>query len=108
MMAKQLPQPPKLSTAEKARIAADPVAALIGYVSTILAAFGLFELMGLTADQVTIVGGAALGVAGTVRTMLEHQRRKDVEALAKENEALRKTPVAPAEAPTKKDAPPEG
>jgi len=107
-MAKQLPQPPKLSTAEKARIAADPVAALIGYVSSILAAFGLFELMGLTADQVTIAGGGILGVAGTVRMMLEAQKRKDVESLTRENEALKKAPGAPVESAQKKDAPPKG
>ncbi len=57
----------KPTTVDKAMIAADPAAALVGYLSTILATFGLFEKMDLTADQVAILGGAVLGLMGTFR-----------------------------------------
>ena len=88
-MATRIPEPPKLSSAEKARIAADPLAAMVGYVSTILAVFGIFEWMGLTADQVAILGGAVLGVAATYRSFMERDHRKGLERLERENVELR-------------------
>lgn len=64
------------STVDKAWIAADPAAALIGYISTILATFGVFESLHLSADQVATLGGAILGVCATVRTLVERERRR--------------------------------
>lgn len=73
---------------DKAWIAADPVAALVGYGSTILAVFGLFDALGLDADQVAILGGAVLGVMGSVRALRERRQRKEVVALAQRHLAL--------------------
>ena len=87
-MATKIPDAPKLSSAEKARIAADPIAAMVGYVSTILAVFGIFEWMGLTADQVAILGGAIVGVAATVRSFMEREGRRTRERLERENVEL--------------------
>ena len=69
------------STVNKAWIAADPAAALIGYVSTILATFGVFERLNLSADQVATLGGAILGVCATIRTLVERKRRRHLAAL---------------------------
>ena len=66
----------KPKTVDKAMIAADPAAAFVGYLSTILATFGLFEWLGLTADQVAILGGAVLGLMATVRLFVERGRRQ--------------------------------
>ena len=71
---------------DKAMIAADPAAALVGYLSTILATFGIFEAMGLTADQVAILGGAVLGLMATLRIFYERARRA-AEVLIKEAHA---------------------
>ena len=68
-------------TIDKAWIAADPAAALIGYVSTILATFGVFERLNLSADQVATLGGAILGVCATIRTLVERERRRHLAAL---------------------------
>jgi small neutral amino acid transporter SnatA (MarC family) len=65
----------KPTTVDKAMIAADPAAAFVGYLSTILATFGLFEYLGLSADQVAILGGAVLGLVATVRVFHEKGRR---------------------------------
>lgn len=87
-------------TINKAMIAADPVAALVGFVSTILAVFGVFETMGLTADQVTILGGAVLGLFATLRVFYEKGRRKAVAGLHTAHEELkRKTGQFTAEGP---------
>lgn len=80
------------TTVDKAWIASDPAAAAVGYVSTILAVFGLFDKMGLTADQVAILGGAILGLFATVRTFREKAKRKEVTELHDAHEDLvRKT-----------------
>lgn len=77
---------------DKAMIAADPAAAFVGYLSTILATFGIFEAMGLSADQVAILGGAVLGLMATARHFVEKGRRKDVQQLQTAHEELvRKT-----------------
>jgi len=71
-------------------IAADPAAAFVGYLSTILATFGIFEKMNLTADQVAILGGAVLGLMGTVRHFYEKNRRAAVEVLHTAHEELKR------------------
>jgi hypothetical protein len=68
-------------TVDKAMIAADPVAALLGYVSTIMAVFGVFERLGLDADQVAILGGAFLGIIATARIFYEKARRLEFRGL---------------------------
>lgn len=79
----------KPKSIDKAMIAADPAAALVGYLSTILAVFGLFEKMGLTADQVAILGGAVLGLLATVRVFYEKGRRLAEKELHGAHEKLR-------------------
>jgi hypothetical protein len=80
------------SAVDKAWIASDPAAAAVGYGSTILAVFGVFEWLGLTADQVAILGGAVLGLFATVRTFREKGKRKEVTDLHNAHEELvRKT-----------------
>lgn len=74
----------KPTNIDKAWIAADPAAALIGYASTILAVFGVFEKLGLDADQVAILGGAVLGVVASLRTLRERRHRKDMLELVSE------------------------
>lgn len=87
-------------------IAADPAAALVGYLSTILATFGVFELIGLSADQVAILGGAVLGLMATMRVFYEKSRRRDHERLQEAHEELkRKTGSFPSEKPVSR---PEG
>ena len=71
-------------------IAADPAAALVGYLSTILATFGLFEWLGLTADQVAILGGAILGLVATLRLFYEKGRRRAHEVLHTAHEDLKR------------------
>lgn len=71
----------KPKSIDKAWVASDPAAALVGYMSTIFAVFGVFEWLGLTADQVTILGGAVLGVVATLRIFHERDRRKEEEGL---------------------------
>jgi len=66
----------KPTTVDKAMIAADHAAAFVGYLSTILATFGLFEWLGLSADQVAILGGAVLGLVATARLFVEKGRRQ--------------------------------
>lgn len=78
------------TTVDKAMIAADPAAALVGYVSTILATFGLFEAMGLNADQVAILGGAVLGLLATIRVFYEKSRRQAHVALQAAHEELKR------------------
>jgi hypothetical protein len=78
----------KPTNADKAWIAADPVAALVGYGSTILAVFGVFDALGLDADQVAILGGAVLGVMGSVRALRERKQRKEVLELHQRHEAV--------------------
>jgi len=77
-------------TLDRAMIAADPAAALVGYVSTILATFGLFELMGLSADQVAILGGAVLGLVATLRVFYERARRAAHQELQDAHEELKR------------------
>lgn len=80
------------SAVDKAWIASDPAAAFVGYTSTILAVFGVFEWLGLTSDQVAILGGAALGLMGTIRTFREKSKRDEVKVLHNAHEELiRKT-----------------
>lgn len=74
----------KPNAVDRAMIAADPAAALIGYVSTILAVFGLFDRMGLNADQVAILGGAVLGLVATIRVFYERTRRERLKTLETE------------------------
>jgi len=71
-------------------IAADPAAAAVGYLSTILATFGIFEAMGLTADQVAILGGAVLGLMATVRHFVEKGRRLETDKLRADHEELKR------------------
>jgi len=71
-MAGGMIQPTKV---DKAMIAADPAAAAIGYLSTILAVFGFFDWIGLDADQIAILGGAVLGLFATARHFYEKNRR---------------------------------
>jgi hypothetical protein len=80
----------KPTTVDKAMIAADPAAALVGYLSTILATFGVFEAMSLTADQVAILGGAVLGLMATVRHFYEKNKRAAVEVLHTAHEDLKR------------------
>lgn len=68
-------------TVDKAMIAADPTAALIGYLSMVLATFGVFEALSLTADQVAILGGAILGLLATFRHFYEQDKREVLETL---------------------------
>lgn len=77
-------------TVDRAMIAADPMAAGVGFLSTILAVFGVFESLGLTADQVTILGGAVLGLAATMRVFYERGRREAIQLLALAQETLTK------------------
>ena len=79
----------KPTTVDKAMIAADPAAAFVGYLSTILATFGLFEWLGLSADQVAILGGAVLGLMATVRLFVEKSRRVAAQVFQTEHEELR-------------------
>jgi small neutral amino acid transporter SnatA (MarC family) len=79
----------KPKTVDKAMIAADPAAAFVGYLSTILATFGLFEWLGLTADQVAILGGAVLGLLATVRVFYEKGRRQAEKVLHTAHSELR-------------------
>lgn len=85
----------KTSTVDKAMIAADPSAAAVGYLSTILAVFGVFERAGLTADQVAILGGAFLGLIATGRAIYETARRAKVVGLQNAHETLRKRTADP-------------
>lgn len=80
----------KPKAVDKAMIAADPAAALVGYLSTILATFGLFEWVGLNADQVAILGGAVLGLVATARVFYERNRRKSVNELEVAHEELKR------------------
>jgi small neutral amino acid transporter SnatA (MarC family) len=80
----------KPTTVDKAMIAADPTAAFVGYLSTILATFGIFEAVGLDADQVAILGGAVLGLMGTLRHFHEKSRRKAHEVLHTAHEELKR------------------
>lgn len=73
---------------DKAMIAADPAAAFVGYLSTIMATFGLFEKVGLNADQVAILGGAILGLLATIRVFYEKGRRHEVLELHSKHEKL--------------------
>jgi len=79
----------KPKTVDKAMIAADPAAAFVGYLSTILATFGLFEWLGLSADQVAILGGAVLGLMATVRLFVEKGKRAAAQVLHVAHEELR-------------------
>ncbi len=54
------------SKVDKAMIIADPAAAFMGYLSTALATFGVFDKLGMSADQIAILGGAALGMVATI------------------------------------------
>lgn len=72
----------KPKTVDKAMIAADPAAAAVGYLSTILAVFGVFDAMGLDADQVAILGGAVMGLVATARHFYEKNRRREQELLS--------------------------
>jgi hypothetical protein len=74
----------KPNTVDRAMIAADPAAALIGYLSTIMAVFGLFDRIGLNADQVAILGGAVLGLVATLRVFYERSRRERMKSLESE------------------------
>lgn len=78
----------KPKSIDKAWIASDPAAALVGYLSTILAVFGVFEWVGLNADQVAILGGAVLGLMATLRIFYEKNRRLAEKELAKHHEEL--------------------
>ena len=78
----------KPTKVDQAWIAADPLAALVGYASTILAVFGVFKMIGLDADQVAILGGAVLGVMGSVRALRERRRRQQVLELHAQHVAL--------------------
>lgn len=73
---------------DKAWIAADPAAALVGYGSTILAVFGVFDALGLDADQVAILGGAVLGVMGSWRALRERRQRRKLLELHQRHEAV--------------------
>lgn len=78
----------KPTSVDKAWIAADPAAALVGYGSTILAVFGVWTMLGLDGDQVAILGGAVLGVMGSIRTLRERRQRKEMLELHHEHAAL--------------------
>jgi hypothetical protein len=78
----------KPTNVDKAWIAADPAAALVGYGSTILAVFGVWTMLGLDGDQVAILGGAVLGVMGSVRTLRERRQRKEMLELHHEHATL--------------------
>ena len=80
-------------TVDKAMIAADPAAAFVGYLSTILATFGLFERVGLDADQVAILGGVVLGLMGTVRHFYEKNKRAAAEVLHTAHEELKRRTI---------------
>lgn len=75
---------------DRAVIAADPVAALVGYLSTILATCGVFNSLGLNADQVVILCGAVLGLAATLRIFYEHYKRQELEELKRSADSLAK------------------
>ena len=79
----------KPKTVDRAMVAADPAAAFVGYLSTILATFGLFEKIGLSADQVAILGGAVLGMLAIVRVFYEKGRRLAERELHGAHEKLR-------------------
>jgi small neutral amino acid transporter SnatA (MarC family) len=85
----------KPKAVDKAMIAADPAAAAMGYLSTILATFGIFEKMGLSADQVAILGGAILGLLATARHFYEKNRRASVVLLHEMHEKLKKQTLTP-------------
>lgn len=78
----------KPKAVDKAMIAADPAAALVGYLSTILATFGVFEALNLTADQIAILGGAVLGLMATGRIFYERTRRAAIGGLAERHEKI--------------------
>jgi len=75
---------------DKAMIAANPLQALVGYLSTVLAVFGVFEAMGLSADQVAILGGALLGIVSTVQHFWEKGKREEAQRLRTDNEELKR------------------
>lgn len=87
----------KPQTVDKAMIAADPAAAAMGYLSTILATFGVFEHLGLSADQVAILGGAVLGLLATARHFYERRRRVAVGELRERHEELKRKTLHPGE-----------
>jgi small neutral amino acid transporter SnatA (MarC family) len=95
----------KPKSIDKAWIASDPAAAIVGYSSTILAVFGVFEWMGLTADQIAILGGAVLGLLASFRMYYEKGKRQKVQELKHAHEELkRKTGDFLKEAPVVKES----
>jgi len=74
---------------DKAMLAADPAAAAMGYLSSILAVFGVFDRLGLNADQIAILGGAILGLVATFRAFYEKGRRAKMGALREANKSLK-------------------
>jgi hypothetical protein len=78
----------KPTNIDKAWIAADPAAAVVGYGSTILAVFGVFAAIGLDADQVAILGGAVIGLMSSLRTLRERRQRRKMDELSERHRLL--------------------
>ena len=54
---------------DKAWVAADPLTAVLSSLVTIAAIFGLWTWLGLTADQVALLGGSLTTLGAGLRTM---------------------------------------
>jgi hypothetical protein len=52
----------------------DPIAAVIGAVIVILANTGVIQRLGLTADEVSTIGGACVTLAATLRATMRRPR----------------------------------
>lgn len=69
---------------DKAWVAADPLTAVISSAVLILAVFGLWSWIGLSADQVAILGSALTTLGAGLRTIYNQRHRV---LLQKEKEA---------------------
>lgn len=61
---------------DKAWIAADPLAALLGGLVSLAAIFGLWSAMGLTADQMAELGGVVTTIGAASRAIYNKREEK--------------------------------
>lgn len=59
---------PKIKV-DKAWVSADPLTALLSGLVTLAAIFGLWTWLGLTADQVALLGGTVATIGSSLRTL---------------------------------------
>jgi hypothetical protein len=70
---------------DKAWVASDPLAAIVGATTTILSVFHFFSWVGLSADQVMTLSGAVLTLASALRAIHEKKRREKVEEFVRKS-----------------------